>query len=287
MTNSSIALRRGTAADVEACATICHEAFSQVNARHGFPPEIAQRETALGLMRMLLSNESIFGVVAESGGKVVGSNFIFPGTIGGIGPITIDPKVQEQGIGKMLMQRVIEHADEIRMPGVRLVQSAFNGRSMSLYTKLGFDVREPLICMNGKPIGAEVPGHTVRKAEETDIDRCVELCQRIHGHDRRGELPPAIAQKTALVVQRGGKITGYVTDLGFFGHAVAEQNSDLMALISAAPAIGGAGFLLPTRNGELFRWCLARGLRYVEPLTLMSRGLYNEPRGAFLPSILF
>ena len=47
------------------------------------------------------------------------------------------------------------------------------------------------------------------------------------------------------------------------------------------------GLLLPSRNGEVFRWCLARGLRVVQPMTLMSLGLYNEPRGAFLPSILF
>jgi hypothetical protein len=32
---------------------------------------------------------------------------------------------------------------------------------------------------------------------------------------------------------------------------------------------------------------LEKGLKVVQPLTLMSRGLYNEPRGAFMPSILF
>jgi hypothetical protein len=30
-----------------------------------------------------------------------------------------------------------------------------------------------------------------------------------------------------------------------------------------------------------------RGLRIVEPMTLMSVGLYNEPQDAFLPSILY
>ena len=59
------------------------------------------------------------------------------------------------------------------------------------------------------------------------------------------------------------------------------------ALIGAAAEFVGPGFLLPTRNGELFRWCLAHGLRVVQPLTLMSMGLYNEPQGAFLPSIVY
>ena len=48
----------------------------------------------------------------------------------------------------------------------------------------------------------------------------------------------------------------------------------------------GPGFLLPTRNSDVFRWCLANGLRVVQPMTLMSIGLYNEPRGAFMPSVL-
>jgi hypothetical protein len=35
------------------------------------------------------------------------------------------------------------------------------------------------------------------------------------------------------------------------------------------------------------RWCLGRGLRVTQPLTLMTMGLYNEPAGAYLPSILY
>lgn len=285
--STDIIIRRGTSADVQSCASICYEAFCDINRQHGFPPDFTDAEMANGFMQFLLSNQGVFGVVAEESGRVVGSNFLFYGTIGGIGPITVDPKVQEKGVGRRLMERVIEHADEIRMPGVRLIQAAFNGRSLSLYTKLGFDVREPLVCMQGNLIGGTIPGHMVRRMTETDIDACTDLCHRIHGHDRRGELPPAIAQGTALVVERDGQITGYCTDLGFFGHATAFQNSDLIALIAGAPKFSGPGFLLPIRNGEVFRWCLAHGLRYVEPMTLMTRGLYTEPRGAFLPSILF
>jgi hypothetical protein len=75
--------------------------------------------------------------------------------------------------------------------------------------------------------------------------------------------------------------------LVFFGHAVGETNNDLKALIGAAQEFAGPGFLLPTRNGELFRWCLSNGLRITQPMTLMSKGVYNEPAGAFLPSILY
>jgi hypothetical protein len=62
---------------------------------------------------------------------------------------------------------------------------------------------------------------------------------------------------------------------------------ELQALIGAAQTFAGPGFLLPTRNTRLFRWCLQRGLRVTQPMTLMSLGLYNEPAGAFLPSVAY
>ena len=95
------------------------------------------------------------------------------------------------------------------------------------------------------------------------------------------------AQGSAAVVERHGRITAYSSNLAFFGHTVAETNLDLQALIAAADGFGGPGILVPTRNAELFRWCLANGLRVVEPMTLMTTGLYNEPAGAYLPSILY
>ena len=82
-------------------------------------------------------------------------------------------------------------------------------------------------------------------------------------------------------------MSGYATMVGFAGHAVGESNEDLQALIAGAEMITGPGFLVPARNGELFRWCLAGGFRMVQAMTLMSVGLYNEPRGVFLPSIIF
>jgi predicted N-acetyltransferase YhbS len=209
------------------------------------------------------------------------------GAIAGIGPITVDPGVQDSAIGRGLMERVLERARERRFAGVRLVQAAFHNRSLALYTKLGFDAREPLSVLQGRPLGVEIAGHSVRPATEADLEACNQLCRRIHGHDRSAELLGAIRQGTATLVERGGEIVGYATMIGFFGHAVGESNDALKALIGAAPAFPGPGFLLPTRNAELFRWCLGQGLRIVQPMTLMSLGLYNEPAGAFLPSILY
>jgi hypothetical protein len=113
------------------------------------------------------------------------------------------------------------------------------------------------------------------------------VCRRVHGHDRAIEVRAAIDQQAATLVEHSGRVTGYTTGVAFFGHTVGDTTEDLKALIAAAPDYAGPGFLLPTRNTELFRWCLEKGLKMVQPMTLMSMGLYNEPSGAFLPSILF
>ena len=191
------------------------------------------------------------------------------------------------GVGRRLMEAVLDRARIDGYAGVRLVQAAYHGRSLSLYTKLGFDVREPLSLMQGEPLFATFAGCAVRPAIAQDIGACGRLHLAIHGFERNADLREAVEQGTATVVERGGQITGYATSIGFFGHAIGRTTEDLKALIGAAPRIDGPGFLLPTRNSELFRWCLARGLKVVQPMTLMSVGLYNEPRGAFVPSILF
>ena len=75
--------------------------------------------------------------------------------------------------------------------------------------------------------------------------------------------------------------------MGVLGHAVGETTTAVQALIGAAPAFERDGFLVPLRNEALLSWCLARGFRVAVPQTLMSRGFYQEPAGAFLPSVLY
>jgi predicted N-acetyltransferase YhbS len=284
----NVTLRPGNSADATRCGAICYEAFKTIAAQHNFPPDIPSPAVATELLAGLLAHPGFYAVVAELDGQVVGSNFLDErSTVAGIGPITVDPAVQNRAVGRQLMQHVLARVTQRGFPGVRLVQAAYHNRSLSLYARLGFVAREPLSTMQGAPLAVQIPGYTVRPATERDLDACNQVCMQVHGHDRRGELRDAIQQGTATLVEHGGRITGYATLIAFFGHAVGETNAALKALIGAAPAFPGPGFLLPTRNGELFRWCLDHGLRVVHPMTLMSVGLYNEPAGAFLPSILY
>jgi hypothetical protein len=237
---------------------------------------------------MMFSHPGFYCVVAESGGQILGSNCLDErSAIAGVGPITIDPEVQNKGVGGALMEAVLARSAERGFQGTRLLQAAFHNRSLSLYTKLGFDTREPISTMQGPPIKAPTPGYNVRAASMSDLEECDRLCRFIHGHDRSGELRDAIEQGTAVVAAREGRIVAYATLIGFFGHMVGESNADVQALIANADAFLGPGILVPTRNAGLFRWCLENGLRVVQPMTLMTVGFYNEPAGAYLPSILY
>lgn len=280
--------RPGRREDAQACAAIFYEAFKLIAEQHNFPVDFPEPQMAADILTMILSRDDVYSVIAEMDGAIVGSNFLWESdVIAGVGPITVTPSVQNGSIGRELMERVLDRAKAKRFVGVRLVQSAYHNRSLSLYTKLGFDAREPLSVMQGPAVNVQLPGYAVRAGKESDLDACNRVCFHVHGQDRGRELLGAIKQGSALVVEHGGDITGYATMIGYFGHAVGRTNEELKALIGAAPAFQGPGFLLPTRNGDLFRWCLQHGLRVVYPMTLMSYGLYQKPAGAFLPSILY
>jgi predicted N-acetyltransferase YhbS len=283
-----ISIREGTPEDAEICGRICYNAFKTISEAHGFAPDFPAVEVAIDVLTRMLVNPNFYSVVAEIDGRIVGSNFLDErNSIAGVGPITVDPTVQNRAIGRRLMDAVHERATERNFAGVRLIQAGFHTRSLSLYAKLGYDVREPLACMQGDALGISIDDPVVRPATEEDVDACNRLCAQVHGYDRGGELRDAVANGSANVVERDGGITGYATIIGFFGHAVGQTNEDIKALIGAAKEFAGPGLLLPTRNGELFRWCLSNGLRITQPMTLMSKGMYNEPAGAFLPSILY
>jgi hypothetical protein len=230
---------------------------------------------------MLLNHPGFYAVVAEVDGSVVGSNFLDErSTVSGVGPITVNPAMQNNRIGRRLM---VERAAKQKASGVRLVQAAYHRRSLALYAQLGFDVRETLSGLQGRPIRVTVPGHAVRAGTQADAAACAALCLRVHGVKRAGEVADAIKAGAFRVVEQDGQITGYTTGVGWFTHTLGESNNDLKALIGSATEYSGPGFLLPTRNTELFRWCLAHGLRLVQQMTLMTIGLYNEPQGPTCP----
>ena len=147
---SDLRLRSIEPGDHEAAARITYEAFAGIHDRHRVPRDFPTLDVARGLVAAFSAHPSIWGVVAESGGRVVGSNFLDErGPVRGVGPITVDPDAQAAGVGRVLMEAVIERGAS--GDGIRLLQDSFNTASLALYSSLGFRVVEPMVVMAGTP----------------------------------------------------------------------------------------------------------------------------------------
>jgi GNAT superfamily N-acetyltransferase len=287
---TDVTLRPAAEADCDECARICFEAFGEFHDHHRFPRDFPTPESAAGMMAMMCGNPSFFGVVAEREGRIVGSNFLDErDPIRGVGPITVDPSGQNAGVGRRLMEAVVDRGRDA--PGIRLLQDGFHMRSLSLYRSLGFEVKEPVAVTTGSPVSSPVAGVEVRPVQEADLDRCAALCRDVHGFERTGALRDALRAFTPWLAERDGRTTAYATASNFWplAHGVAETPDDMKALLVGAAAATGEpiSFLLPIRDAELFGWALSEGLRLLKPMNLMAIGEYVEPRGSWFPSVVY
>ena len=152
---------------------IVFDAFGAIAEQHRFPPDFPTPEMAAGLIGGLLEHSDFYGIVAELDGRVVGSNFLDERShITGLGPITVDPAVQNRTIGRRLMDYMLTRVRNDDRPGVRLLQATYHNRSLCLYTKLGFDTRALLSTVQGPALNLAVPECDVRPTRRTG--RCRE-----------------------------------------------------------------------------------------------------------------
>jgi GNAT superfamily N-acetyltransferase len=283
-----VGLRAIEPGDHEAAARITYEAFAGIHDRHRFPRDFPTLDVARGLVAAFSTHPSIWGVVAESGGRVVGSNFLDErGPIRGVGPITVDPDAQAAGVGRLLMEAVIERG--ARADGIRLLQDSFNTASLALYSSLGFRVEEPVALMAGTPSVRPRRGVEVRPLVEDDIPACEELCLFVHGFERTRELRDVLAAPAfnPYVALRGSRIVAYAATLDGVrrrlrgrrvggGHVSRDRRGGCArrpAGVVPAPAP-------PARPAALVP---GRGPADREAHELHGHG----PQGAWIPSVLY
>jgi GNAT superfamily N-acetyltransferase len=281
-------VRRSQASDIEAGSRIVYEAFKSIADLRGFEPDFPSVDIAQSMTTIFINHPKFFGVAAEIGGELAGLNFLSErNAIRGVGPMVVDPKLHGRGIGRVLMNAVIARGKDA--PGIRLVQDAANTVSLALYSSLGFEIREPLFLMFGKPRSEPPSGYQIRPMQADDLTECNELCYRAHGFDRSGELVDAMTHFGSLVLLRRGRIVAYATapTLWVMNHGVAESDKDLKALLAHAAFTRGTplSLLVPGRNASLLQWCLAEGLRVAKPMTLMTLGTYQDPKTPWYPSV--
>jgi len=289
MRNADPQLRDVRPEDAGACAAVAFRAHAAVSAAHNFPPELPTLAVAARFIQSKVDDSNSQGFLIERNGRIVGSIFltITPECpVAAIGPLTVDPEA-EGGVGRRLLQAALRAAHQVGLTEVRLIQSPMHLRSFALYTSAGFNVCETLLTVeNAVPLSA-ANGDWVRFAAPDDVPQCQQICKKAYGFARTFELNAAISRQIATVIERDGKIIGYACGIGFRGHTVCETTEELKSLIAHSPKLPGAGFFVPTRNGELLRWLFMNGVRALWPATLMSTGSYQQPTSAFLPSMAF
>ena len=127
--------------------------------------------------------------------------------------------------------------------------------------------------------------------EPVELARANELAIAVHGYSRNGAVRDALGTLRPFVAERGGDLVAYVTTASFYpaSHGVARTDEDLLGLLlgAAAQIDEPLDLLVPIRQVQVYRRMLSWGLRTIKPITLMALGDYREPRGAWLPSILY
>lgn len=227
---SGIRLRPIEPGDRPEVSRIVYEAFAGIHDHHRFPRDFPTLEAAVGLVDAFVANPSVWGVVADRDGEILGSNFLDErGPVRGVGPITVDPRSQATGVGRRLMQAVIERG--AAGAGVRLLQDSFNTASLALYASLGFEVVEPVALLAGTPRAQTHSDVQVRPLVPGDLEACEQLCVSVHGFERTQELRDAIVASGLHPVAaiRDDRLVAYATTLTFFpaAYAVAESEDGL------------------------------------------------------------
>ncbi len=200
--DTTMELRPVQMKDIQTCGKVMYEAFRDISQRHSFPPDFPDAGAAEGLLSDLLNAPAFDAFVAEQEGRILGSIFVSRRSqVGGISVLTIDPKAQNCGVGRRLLQHGMEFLAKQGHTRQQIIQVGYHNRSLCLYAKSGFIASELLSNMTGQPIRVNIASRTVRRALESDARACNTLCRKVQGFDREHEVAYAIARGTAAVVE--------------------------------------------------------------------------------------
>lgn len=286
---NKVSIRSARPADADRIASVIYDAFECIADQYGQASDFESPPTDRIRQRLKhLDQFNDYCVVAETENRIVGVNFIdCHGQVGAIGVLAVLPLFQGQGIGRRLMESVIEHGRSVGYKSQRLLQAAYNSKSMGLYLSLGMVVQEHLVNLNGTVSGTVSPDIKIERGTEIDVQTCSGFCETFYRVKRSREINDAAAEGSFLIARESGSVAGFTTGIGFSGFSVASTNDVLKSLIVNQKTIKPPGILIPATNHSLVKWCLGSGLKINQTMNLMSLGEYEEPVGKWLPSINF
>ncbi|MFF1261394.1 MULTISPECIES: GNAT family N-acetyltransferase [unclassified Streptomyces] len=267
---SALPIRRLTPRDLTACADLSED--------RGWPRE----EHKWGL---LLTAGIGYGIDDPDGGLVsacVVTDYGPPNrpALSAIGMVLVAERHARRGIGRRLMQYVIEQADTTPLT----LHATPYGRP--LYEELGFKVtgRAEMVRGHFAP-GGPAPSVATRAATAEDLSAILRLDAEVFGTDRTHVLTrlPAFGDQLR-VAEDGGELIGFAAawpnmDTHVIGPLIARDTEAAKALVSSLAA--GTNRPLRTdidvRHEELLAWIKARGVESRAFNAVMNYGAPDLP----------
>ncbi len=246
-------------------------------------------------------------VVAENPetGRLMGSCFYHPRKHHvSLGIMNVHPNYFGRGVGRALLQYIIDFTDRQGYKSLRLTQSALNLDSFSLYNRAGFVPRHAyqdlFVAVPTGGMGQSVPGaDRVRPATPDDVPAMAALEMEVSGITREEDYRYCIANAlgfwhVAVYENPRGDVDGFTISsahpaLTMLGPCVARSEAEAAALIlreldqhrGRSPV-----FLIPVDRPRLVRQVYDWGARNCELHFCQVRGEFQPFQGINMPTFL-
>jgi GNAT superfamily N-acetyltransferase len=244
-------------------------------------------------------------VVAEdtAGGELLGSCFYHPReTHVSLGIMNAHPDAFNRGVAGKLLRYIIDVAERAGKP-VRLVSSAMNLDSFSLYNRNGFVPRklfQDMYVPSPDRLPATVPGfERVRQATLADVPAIVALEEQLAHIRREKDYRYFIENRrgvwhTSVYESPSGGIDGYLVSVAHPGSNMlgpgamrTEQQAAALILNELRQRAGATPVLLaPVEAVSLVNLLYAWGARNCEIHFAQVRGEYEASSGVVMPTFM-
>ncbi len=243
-------------------------------------------------------------LIARLDGNIAGSCFYHPRpTHISLGILNVASDYFGRGIARALLNAVCEIADAENKT-VRLISSALNLDSFSLYSRAGFcpkAVYQDMIIPYPEHghIYKSPPTFTVRDAAIEDLEGMVELELKHTGLSRKKDFKYFLENSegiwhTSIAVMESGELSGFMVShvhpaSAIVGPGFATSEEVAEALVCEELNFRGPStplIVVPAIASNLIKSLYARGARNLELHLGQARGVFQEPTGYQFPTFL-
>ena len=240
---------------------------------------------------------------AKDSGQIVGSCFYHPRkTHFSLGIMNVHPAAFGKGIARHLLNQIIDLAMQRNLP-VRLVSSAMNLDSYSLYTRAGFVPRQTYQDMLIEIPAAGIADHSVdidgiRDANYTDIHSMLNLEMKVAGITREKDYRYFVKNESGdwhvSVLERDGEMLGWIVSIAhpasnMIGPCIAvDQKAATALLFSEINYRAGQTmvFLSPVQADKLVKTAYRWGAKNCELHVAQVLGDFRPFNGISMPTFM-